>query len=300
MESSLVRVRNAILRRVERIIDPYPVRDLPDGHMVYLPGRGSTYVTDSGPKDKPAIFLLHSVMTNGLLCWYPLIPELNKEFRVITLDQRWHGRGIRDGRFDLDDCADDVVALADVLGIDTFTAAGFSMGGGVAQLAWRRHPGRVNGLILCSTGPFFGSHDPKRQTSMSNLGRVMKVIHPPHVQPNAAKLDDRSVPDSLWAVRQFLATPLSRLGPLGDGMGRFDSRPWLSEIDVPSAVLISTKDRVIPQSRQRLLADNIPGIKVFEVDGGHACCVLEAEKFVPVFMAAAREVTARVLAPAES
>jgi len=297
MKSVLVRARDAILRRGERVFNQYPVRDLPVGHMVYLPGRGSTYVTDSGPKDKPTIFLLHSVMTNGLLCWYPLIPELNKEFRVITLDQRWHGRGIRDKPFDLDDCADDVVALADVLGIETFTAAGFSMGGGVAQLAWHRHPGRVDGLILCSTGPFFGSHDPKRQTSMSNIGRVMEKIHPPHVRPNAAKLDDRSVPDSLWAMRQFLATPLSRLGPLGDGMSVFDSRPWLAEIDVPSAVLISTRDRVIPPWRQRLLADNIPGIKVFEVHGGHACCVLEADEFVPVFMEAAREVA---LVPAAS
>ena len=225
----------------------YPVRDLPVGHMVYLPGRGSTYVTDSGPKDKPTIFLLHSVMTNGLLCWYPLIPELNKEFRVITLDQRWHGRGIRDKPFDLDDCADDVVALADVLGIETFTAAGFSMGGGVAQLAWHRHPGRVDGLILCSTGPFFGSHDPKRQTSMSNIGRVMKMIHPPHVRPNAAKLDDRTVPDSLWAMRQFLATPaFAARDHSATAWSVFDSRPWLSEIDVPSAVLISTRDRVIP------------------------------------------------------
>ncbi|PXW35684.1 UNVERIFIED_CONTAM: 3-oxoadipate enol-lactonase [Williamsia faeni] len=293
MEGVLIRARDAVLRRVDRVIEPYPVRDLPDGHMVYLPGRGSTYVTDSGPKDKPAIFLLHSVLTNGLLCWYPLIPALNKEFRVITLDQRWHGRGLRNRPFDLDDCADDVVALADALGIDTFTAAGFSMGGGVAQLTWRRHRSRVSGLILCSTGPYFGSNDPKRQTSMSNIGKVMKLIHPPDVQPNAAKLDDRTVPDSLWAVRQFLATPVSRLGRLGDGMARFDSRPWLSEIDVPSAVLISTRDRVIPPARQHLLADNIPGIKTFEVDGGHACCVLEAELFIPVFLEAAKDVAAR-------
>lgn len=58
--------------------------------MVELPGRGSTFVTDSGPADAPAIILQHSVMTTGLLCWYPVIPELNQRYRVITLDHRWH------------------------------------------------------------------------------------------------------------------------------------------------------------------------------------------------------------------
>jgi 3-oxoadipate enol-lactonase len=287
-------VRNQALSRVDKVIEPYPVRDLPDGHMVHLPGRGSTFVTDSGPKDAPAIFLLHSVLTTGLLCWYPLIPQLNHEFRVITLDQRWHGRGIRNKPFDLDDCADDVAALADVLGINTFTVAGFSMGGGIAQLVWRRHPDRVTSMVLCSTGPFFGSHDPQRQTNMSNIGRLMKVIHPPHVQPQAAKLDDRSVPDTVWALRQFLSTPVSRLGTLGDGMSYFDSQPWLGEIDVPTAVLLSLKDRVIPLWRQQLLTDNIPGVLTVEVNGGHACCVLEADEFIPKFLDAARRVTAHV------
>lgn len=286
-------VRNQVLSRVDRMIEPYPVQDLPHGHMIHLPGRGSTFVTDSGPRDAPTIFLLHSVLTTGLLCWYPLIPQLNREFRVVTLDQRGHGRGIRNKPFDLDDCADDVAALADVLGIDTFAVAGFSMGGGIAQLVWRRHPGRVTAMILCSTGPYFGSRDPQRQTNMKHIGKLMKLIHPPHVQPQAAKLDDRSVPDSLWAFRQFLSTPVSRLGTLGDGMSFFDSQPWLAEIDVPTAVLVSLKDRVIPVERQRLLTDNIPGVLTVEVNGGHACCVLEAEEFIPKFIDAARQMTAR-------
>lgn len=148
-------------------------------------------------------------------------------------------------------------------------------------------------MILCSTGPYFGSRDPQRQTNMKHIGKLMKLIHPPHVQPQAATLDDRSVPDSLWAFRQFLSTPVSRLGTLGDGMSFFDSQPWLAEIDVPTAVLVSLKDRVIPVERQRLLTDNIPGVLTVEVNGGHACCVLEAEEFIPKFIDAARQMTAR-------
>jgi pimeloyl-ACP methyl ester carboxylesterase len=82
------------------------------------------------------------------------------------------------------------------------------------------------------------------------------------------------------------------LGTLGDGMSYFDSQPWLAEIDVPTAVLLSLKDRVIPLWRQKLLTDNIPGVLTVEVNGGHACCVLEADEFIPKFLDAARQVTA--------
>src|SRR5438132_3426601 len=47
---------------------------------------------------------------------------------------RGHGDGIRAGsRFRLEDCADDIAALAEVLGIGRFVAVGYSMGGMVAQ-----------------------------------------------------------------------------------------------------------------------------------------------------------------------
>ena len=54
-------------------------------------------------------------------------------------------------RFRLEDCADDVAALAEVLGIRKFVAVGYSMGGMVAQLMHRRHASLLSGLVLCST-----------------------------------------------------------------------------------------------------------------------------------------------------
>jgi 3-oxoadipate enol-lactonase len=82
-------------------------------------------------------------------------------------------------------------------------------------------------------------------------------------------------------------------------MSYFDSQSWLAEIDVPTAVLVSLKDRVIPLWRQRLLTDNIPGVLTFEVNGGHACCVLEADEFIPKFLEAARAVTTQISAAAQ-
>ncbi|NDK88711.1 alpha/beta fold hydrolase [Gordonia desulfuricans] len=262
------------------------VRDLPAGSMVELPGRGTTFVTDSGPAEAPAIFLQHSVMTTGLLCWYPVIPELNKRYRVVTLDHRWHGRGIRSDRFDLRDCADDAVALADQLGIDRFVTAGFSMGGGISQLVWKRHRERVGGLVLCSTGPFFSTNDPHLREQANRTGRFLKPVYKVIPRPSDASLDKPSSTTMVWGMKQFLSTPLSHTGDFGEGLGRFDSRPWLGEIDVPTSVVVSTRDRVVDPDRQQLLVDGIAGAQRFEVDGGHACCVIGADKFVPPFLEA--------------
>ncbi|NMO01403.1 alpha/beta fold hydrolase [Gordonia sp. TBRC 11910] len=249
--------------------------------MVELAGRGSTFVTDTGQRDAPAVFLLHSVLTTGLLCWYPTIPALNERYRVITLDARWHGRGIRSNDFHLTDCADDVVALADVLGIETFTAAGFSMGGGIAQLAWRQHPDRVRGLVLCSTGPFFSTSKPEHRATAHRSGRLLTAAERLLPQPSAAKLDDTGVHTAIWGMRQFFSTPLAEMARFGDGLGEFDSRSWIGEIDVPTSVVVSTHDKVVEPERQELLVDGIPNAQRFDVAGGHACCVIGAERFVP-------------------
>src|SRR6478672_11153277 len=130
--------------------------DLPAPELIELPGRGQTCVLDvPGPPGAPTIILLHALATTAALSWYPSIGALSRHFRVVAFDQRWHGRGITSEHFRLADCADDVAAVADALGIETFIVAGYSMGGAVAQLVWKRHRDRVEGLVLAATARNF-------------------------------------------------------------------------------------------------------------------------------------------------
>ena len=48
---------------------------------------------------------------------------------------------------------------------------------------------------------------------------------------------------------------------------------------MPTAVLVTTRDRVVPVSRQLRLARAIPGATVHEVDADHAACVTVPEVF---------------------
>ncbi|MFT3660030.1 MAG: alpha/beta fold hydrolase [Gordonia sp. (in: high G+C Gram-positive bacteria)] len=283
----------AVRRAVGHVVRPYPVRELPTGRYLELPGRGTTFVTDSGPREAPVLFLLHSVATTGLLCWYPVLPEMSRDFRVVTIDHRWHGRGIRSADFSLEACADDAVAVADALGIDRFTAAGFSMGGGIAQLAWRRHAGRVDGLVLCSTGPYFSSIDPAELARDVKMGSIAARLDRFLPVPSDARLNDWNRHPATWGISQFLSTPMSKMGAFSEAMADFDSRDWLGEIDVPTSVVISVKDKTVPPERQSILEERITDSRAFPVDGGHACCVIGAERFIPAFGDAVRSVHAR-------
>ena len=97
-----------------------------------------------------------------------------------------------------------------------------------------------------------------------------------------------------WAIREFLSTsPLSVAQVLGV-LGRHHSTPWLERIDVPTAVVVTTRDELIPAGRQRDMAALIPGASVHETAVGHGGCVLEAATFVPVMLEAIASVQSRL------
>lgn len=280
-----------------------PWAPIPEGRLVELPGRGSTWVTDTpGPSpDSPTLLLLHAVGTTGLLTWYPAIPELFTRYRVVTLDQRWHGRGIQSERFSLHDCADDAAALLDVLGTERAVVAGYSMGSIVAQRLWRQHPERVAGLVLCATTDRFRSSFAERtfheamEWSMAGLRGVARsgtAATAARAAGRALDLEPSDIHD--WALAEFRSTSPWAVGQAVAALGRHHSRPWLGRIDVPTAVVATRKDRVIPLARQLDLARRIPGALIHDIEAGHAACVLEAEVFVPAVVQACATVSARI------
>ena len=87
--------------------------------IVELRGRGTMRVYEApGPAGAPTLALLHGLAATGRLNWATSVPALAERFRVVVVDHRGHGHGIRTRHFHLVDCADDVLALADVLGIE--------------------------------------------------------------------------------------------------------------------------------------------------------------------------------------
>ena len=274
-----------------------PVGRLPHGRVVELSGRGSTFVVDSGPvAGGPTFVLLHSLACTGLLTWYPSLEMLRRFGRVVVFDQRWHGSGIASPRFLLKDCADDVAALADELGVETFIPVGFSMGSLVAQQVWRRHRDRVDGLVLCAAAATFGRAAHERLAT-GVFAALLEAFGPQPGRPAAVGVsgtDDTVRDDRLWALGQFRATSAGAMMRALAEITRFDSTGWIADIDVPTSVLIPLRDGVIPPRHQRWVARQIPDAHTVTVDAGHACCTMQSEAFVPGLRSAVDSVISRI------
>lgn len=280
-----------------------PQIEIPEGRWLELPRRGRTWLTDvPGPtEDAPAIVLLHAVGCTGMLTWFPLIEELSKRFRVVTFDQRWHGRGIVSDNFSLHDCADDAAVAILELGLTDPIVAGYSMGGVVAQRVWRQHPDLVGGLVLAATTDHFRTTGSERifHESMELSMGALRALSRSKVVNSATRLaaEALQVPATdtgQWALAQFRSTSPWAVGQAVAALGRHHSTPWLGRIDVPTAVVLTRRDRVMPPVRQRAMAAKIPGATVHEADCGHAGCVLQAEAFLPAFIAAVTTTQGRV------
>ncbi len=263
---------------------------VPEPAPLDLPG-GRTVVVDVGPRDAPALVLLHSVACTGLLTWYPSLPQLAMRHRVVVFDQRWHGEGIRSREFRLTDCAGDVTAVADALGIDRFAVAGYSMGGMVGQLVAYAEPERVTGLVLCSTASHF-RRGLRQRVALDVFGQTLERLRDrvpvsEHPRERLERLEDHR-----WALAEFRSTRPWEVVVAVDEIGRFDSTPWLHQLKLPTAVVVTTRDRFIAAEHQRSLARRIPETASYEIAAGHAACVLAADRFVPALLAAVTNVSA--------
>ncbi len=273
---------------------------VPSGRIVELPGRGSTYVVDSGPVEgAPTFMLLHGLACTGLMMWYPVLEMMRGFGRVVVFDQRFHGQGISAPRFLLEDCADDVAALADALGVQTFVPVGYSMGSAVAQLVWRRHPQRLNGLVLGAAPTGWWNGVTWERVGAGFLAALIEAVSPRPGLPRPAAADgETDVRDNLqWVLAQVRSTSPGGIARAIAETTRFDSTSWVGQIDVPTSVLIPLRDRAIPPRQQFWLAKQIPQAEIVTVDAGHTCSVLQSEQFVAALRDAVESVQARILQP---
>jgi 3-oxoadipate enol-lactonase len=271
-----------------------------ESRLVTLPGRGVTRVWEcTGPAGAPVLMLIHGVTVTAELNWGKVFAPLSRHFRVVAMDLRGHGDGIPAGfRFRLEDCADDVAALAEVLGIDGFVTVGYSMGGMVAQLVARRHAPMVSGLVLCATARNVLGSPAEKLAALALPSTAAAIRWNPLLQPVSAEIlgltllgpvDDPAA--AAWTRAQLRRTPLSTALSAVQAVCGFSSHTWISQINIPTAVLITTQDRIVPPRRQRKLAAAIPGASIHEVNADHAVCITAPHVFAQALLQACWSVT---------
>ena len=281
---------------------------LPRGERIELAGRGTTFVrVVDGPPGAPTVVLLHGWIASGGLNWFTAFGPLSQRYRVIAPDMRGHGRGIRSRRrFRLADCADDVAALLEHLGAEPAIVVGYSMGGPIAQLLWRRHPDRVAGLVLCATSYRFVRGARERLIFGTMMATAAGTTRTGALVTRASTVPMRRFapavpaapavrPSTLraWAAGEMRRHDAVKLMEAGQAIGRYNARRWIGEVDVPTTVLVTERDRAIVPREQLKLAAAIPGAVVHPLDDGHVACA--KREFGPALVRAVDSVHGRIL-----
>jgi len=117
---------------------------------IALPTGVTLNVQQGGPEHAEPILLLHG-FPESHRTWRDVAPALARDFRVIAPDQRGFGgsdkpEGVE--HYKTDRILEDLIALADALGLERFTLVGHDWGGAVAWLAALRRPDRIARLVI--------------------------------------------------------------------------------------------------------------------------------------------------------
>ncbi len=274
---------------------------LPEGRVVAVPGRGEMFHRHApGPAGGPTVLLLHGWVISADLNWWRVYDPVSEMARLIAPDHRGHGRGIRtQQRFSLEAAADDAAALLRHLGAGPAVVCGYSMGGSIALTLWRRHPELVSGLVLEAT-----SLDWRARRRDRLLWRIMGLVEllsrlgasegiAERVLRDAVERSPDLSPYQGWLKGELQRGNAQQFADAGRAMGEFDPSGFAASIDVPTAVVVTTEDKLVPPSKQRALAAAIPGAAIFGLAGDHRACWVQPRRFEAATIAALEWVTAR-------
>lgn len=127
-----------------------------EGRFAEINGMYMYYEIHGEPVDgRCPLFCLHGFSATGEV-WKDRLPPFTEHFQVILPDLRGHGRSTNpSGEFTHRQSANDILALADHLGLDRFMAMGSSTGGMTLLHAATSQPQRLEALVLVAATIYF-------------------------------------------------------------------------------------------------------------------------------------------------
>ncbi|MFN4021026.1 MAG: alpha/beta fold hydrolase [Erythrobacter sp.] len=253
----------------------------PPSQFVAIGGGVTVHLRDEGPRDAPAIVLLHGSNAD-LHTWEPWAAALKAKYRVIRFDQVGHGLTGPDPQDDYtrENYVADILEVADRLGLRQFILGGNSMGGKHALAFAAAHPERLTGLVLVdgSGGPMLdpdeGQQEKDKKKDSGNIG--FKIARMPGINLLAEQITPRSLiaqsleqsvsvksVASAAAVERYwelLRYPGNRRATLKRFSLPYDplTEAEIAGVKTPTLILWGEEDRLIPVAAGRWLDRTLP------------------------------------------
>lgn len=243
----------------------------------------TVHLRDEGPKDAPALLLLHG-SNASLHTWEPWVERLSADYRVISLDLQGHGLTgpTPSGCYTATCMAETVEAVRAHLGVERMAIGGNSMGGGVAIRYALLHPERVSALILVdSAGAQLnsGRRPPIgfRIAAMPGVRRLAEFITPRSMIERSldasTSVKTAATPDKVDRYWELLRYPGNRRATIE----RFSAprepltQDGLAPLDaIPTLILWGREDQLFPPAAAEWFKEAIPSAALVILDGvGH-------------------------------
>jgi len=223
--------------------------------------------------------------------WLPVIINLSKHFRVITIDNCGVGQSIQDNsNITIDDMAVDTAALIQSLSLKKANILGHSMGGMIAMKLAVDFPNLVDNIILVATSPVVN----KRNISLFNdmvrfldsgmdkrlwFRNLFYWIFSPKF------FDDEDFVDQSINMAMNYRFPQtdSSFANQVDAIVKFDFSAQVKEIEQPTLVMFGDCDLLFPKSETEPILNSIPGVRKITIpNAAHSIHMDNPEEFVNV------------------
>ncbi|HEV7872213.1 MAG TPA: alpha/beta fold hydrolase [Modestobacter sp.] len=264
-----------------------------------------------GGTSGPVLLLLHGLLGSGA-SFGPALDELARTHRVLAPDLLGHGASEKpSGDYSLGSLATLVRDLLVVLGVDSATVVGHSLGGGVAMQLAYQFPTTAERLVLVDSGGLGRTVSPAlRAVALPGAEWVLPAVFNPYAARAAARLlrpFQRITPPALAQVvaglatladaearAAFVQTARSVIDVRGQRVSATD-RLYLAAA-MPLLLVWGGRDPVIPVAHAHTLHEQLPGSRLVVFEGaGHFPQVEEPGRFAGVVA----EFVATTTAPAD-
>ncbi len=221
------------------------------------------------------------------LAWTLQVPGFSERHRTVIFDNRDVGRSSQvTETYEIADMAQDALALADALELDSFHLLGVSMGGAIAQEIALAAPDRVRTLTLAVTWATGG----RWASALSSLwgARVQRMSREERVDElmllSFSEAFFENAEGIAWLRDLMLQNPnpqpAEAFARQLDASSRHNTAERLGELTMPTHVIGAEHDILVPVWKSREIARLIPGAKLTVLEAcPHGLNVERAEEF---------------------
>jgi 3-oxoadipate enol-lactonase / 4-carboxymuconolactone decarboxylase len=224
-----------------------------------------------GQPGKPVLVFSHSIGADHGM-WASQIADLLPHFQILRYDTRGHGASDAPaGEYSVELLGRDLVALVDLLSVHKFAFCGLSLGGAIGQWLAVHASDRLSKLVLANTSPqFIPRSNWENRIKTVGTGGMAAVADIALQRFFSADVLAQNEPYVGSIKSVFLGTdPVGYLGCCA-ALRDFDSRPWISQIRVPTLVIAGDRDVSTPwDGHGEILARQITGAQSLRLPAAH-------------------------------